>query len=94
MADAFRSDDLTPVLALPMIRPAQAQKHIPHNEALRLLEVLVQAGVAGRSRTAPPEDPPEGARWLVPAGATGDWAGRAGQIAVFLQGALGVSAPR
>jgi len=87
MADAFLSDDLTPVLALPMIRPAQAQKHIPHNEALRLLEVLVQAGVAGRSRTAPPEDPPEGARWLVPAGATGDWAGRAGQIAVFLQGA-------
>lgn len=87
MADAFLSDDLTPVLALPLIRPAQAQKHIPHNEALRLLEVLVQAGVAGRSLTTPPEDPPEGARWLVPAGATGDWAGRAGQIAVFQQGA-------
>ncbi|RRH71175.1 DUF2793 domain-containing protein [Falsigemmobacter faecalis] len=87
MSDLFASDDLTPVLALPMIRPAQAQKHIPHNEALRLLEVLVQAGVASRSESAPPDDPAEGARFLIPAGATGAWDGRGGQIGYFAQGA-------
>lgn len=33
------SDDLSPVLSLPLIQPAQAQKHVTHNEALRLLDV-------------------------------------------------------
>lgn len=93
MSDAFSSDDLTPVLALPLIRPAQAQKHVPHNEALRLLEVLVQAAVAGRSLTAPPAEPAEGDRFLVPAGAGGAWAGRAGQIAFFAQGGWGFLSP-
>jgi hypothetical protein len=34
--------DTTSVLSLPLIQPAQAQKHVPHNEALRVLDAIVQ----------------------------------------------------
>jgi hypothetical protein len=80
------SDDLSPVLSLPLIQPAQAQKHVTHNEALRLLDVLVQPAVQSRSLAAPPAFPAEGARWIVPAGATGPWAGQDGTIALHDQG--------
>lgn len=80
------SDDLSPVLSLPLIQPAQAQKHVTHNEALRLLDVLVQPAVESRSLAAPPAFPAEGARWIVPAGATGPWAGQDGTIALYDQG--------
>jgi hypothetical protein len=66
------SDDLSPVLSLPLIQPAQAQKHVTHNEALRMLDVLVQLAVASRSLTAPPTFPADGARWIVAPGATAD----------------------
>ncbi len=75
--------DQTPILSLPLILPAQAQKHVTHNEALRLLDVLVQLVVADRTLTAPPASPQEGARHIIAAGATGEWAARDGQIAAF-----------
>lgn len=87
------SDD-TPLLSLPLILPAQAQKHVTHNEALRLLDVLVQLAVTDRTRTAPPVAPAEGDRHLVAEGATGDWAGRDGEIAAFWGGAWMYLAPK
>jgi hypothetical protein len=75
------SDDLSPVLSLPLIQPAQAQKHVTHNEALRMLDVLVQPVVASRTTATPPPFPAQGARFIVPAGATGAWAGQDGAIA-------------
>ena len=77
------SDAVSAVLALPLIQPAQAQKHVTHNEALRRLDVLVQLAVADRDRTDPPADPAPGDRHIVPAGATGAWAGRTGAIALW-----------
>lgn len=85
MSEPF-ADELSPILALPLLQAAQEQKHIPHNEALCRLEILVQAVVQSRSLSLPPDSPAEGARFLIPAGAAGDWAGRDGQIAAFLQG--------
>lgn len=79
------SDD-TPILSLPMIMPSQAQKHVTHNEALRLLDVIVQLSVTDRIRTAPPAMPVEGDRHIIAAGATGTWAGRDGQIAALWGG--------
>ena len=79
------SDD-TPLLSLPMILPAQAQKHVTHNEALRLLDIIVQLAVLDRTRSAAPATPAEGDRHLVAAGATGDWAGQSGKIAAFWGG--------
>ncbi|MFN7177797.1 MAG: DUF2793 domain-containing protein, partial [Thermaurantiacus sp.] len=83
MPDPALLPDASPVLGLPYIQPAQAQKHVTHNEALRLLDVAVQLAVADRDRIAPPPDPAMGDRHIVPAGATLDWAGQAGRVALW-----------
>ncbi|MCF4166466.1 DUF2793 domain-containing protein [Zavarzinia compransoris] len=71
----------TPRLAMPYIVQSQAQKEVTHNEALNGLDLLVQAVVLDRDRTAPPEAPAAGQCHIVGPGATGAWAGRDGQLA-------------
>ncbi len=73
-------------LLLPYIAASQAQKHITHNEALRLLDGIVQLSVLDRDLTAPPGSPADGDRYLVAAGATGAWAGWDGSIAMRSDG--------
>tara|TARA_R110002049_G_scaffold117332_2_gene270544 strand:+ start:131294 stop:132373 length:1080 start_codon:yes stop_codon:yes gene_type:complete len=73
----------SPALALPLIAPAQAQKHVTHNEALARLDMLVQPAVADSDRNAPPAVPERGARHLVAGGASGLWAGHAQEIALY-----------
>lgn len=85
--------DLSPILSLPLILPAQAQKHVTHNEALRLLDVMVQLSVADRILTAPPVAPVVGDRHIVAAGASGAWAGQAGKVALFEGAAWAFFAP-
>ena len=86
--------ETSPILALPYIQPAQAQKHVTHNEAVRILDVLVQLVALTRDRTTPPANPAEGDCHLIAAGPTGEWAGRAGMIAVREGGAWQFLAPR
>lgn len=81
------SDD-TPNLSLPLIQPAQAQKHITHNEALERLDALVQLSVEALDATAPPASPAEGQVWAVGTGAAGAWAGQDGTLALFTNGAF------
>ena len=78
----------TPRLSLPVIEAAQAQKHVTHNEALVLLDALVQLTVESRTLAAPPGSPAEGACYIPAAGATGAWSGWDGQIAVYSGGWL------
>jgi hypothetical protein len=73
--------DQTNNLALPYILPSQAQKHVPHNEALQRLDAVVQLAIAAQLQT-PPETPVEGACYLIASTADGEWTGRPGQIAV------------
>jgi hypothetical protein len=86
--------DLTPNLQLPYLIAAQAQKHVTHNEAIRMLDALLQIGVASRVTTAPPTTPADGVRFILPTGATGAWAGAAGRIAAFQDGAWAFFTPR
>ncbi|PXW66023.1 DUF2793 domain-containing protein [Methylobacterium sp. B4] len=87
--------DTTPSLALPLIAAGQAQKHVTHNEALALLDALVQLAVLDKDRTAPPPDPTEGDRYLIAASdPSGAWAGWAGRIARFQDGAWLALRPR
>lgn len=79
--------DDTPILALPLIMPSQAQKHVTHNEAVLLLDALVHLAVTSRNLTAPPVSPAEADRYIVASGATGDWVGQAGRIAMRQDGA-------
>ncbi len=70
-------------LNLPFILPAQAQKHITHNEALIALDVLTQLAVIDRHLPTPPISPGTGDRYIVAAAPTGDWTGHANDIAHF-----------
>ena len=79
--------DATNHLLLPYILAAQAQKHVTHNEALRLLDGLVQLSVLDRDLTVPPGSPTNGDRYIVASGATGDWAGWDLNVALFTDGA-------
>jgi hypothetical protein len=65
-------------LGLPYIQPSQAQKHVTHNEAIRVLDALVQLSVADRDQTAPPGTPIAGDRHIVGPSASADWTGQDG----------------
>jgi hypothetical protein len=86
--------DTTVHLALPFIMAAQAQKHVTHNEALRILDGLVQLSVHDRDLTAPPGSPSDGDRYIVASGATGAWAGWDLNVALWTDGAWLRLAPR
>lgn len=81
-------------LRLPCIEGSQAQKHVTHNEALRILDTLVQLAVKDRDLTAPPEIRYEGDRYIVNAEATGAWAGCEDTIMAWQDGAWQISVPR
>lgn len=72
--------------ALPLVQPAQAQKHVTVNEALARLDALGQLVIQSRSVTAPPPTQSEGLVHAVPAGAVNEWAGQAGKLAVLANG--------
>lgn len=84
----------TPSLGLPYIMPGQAQKHVTHNEALELLDAMVQLAVLERGLSAPPGEPEEGARYIVGAAASGAWEGEEDRIAVFADGGWTFLVPR
>jgi len=68
-------DDYTPRLSLPYLAAGQAQKHVTVNEALGLLDALVQVAVESRTTAAQPLDPDDGEAWVLPAGRSGtEWA--------------------
>ena len=70
-------------LSLPFIDGSQAQKHVTHNEALRILDDAIQIGVLGSTLTVPPSSPVDGDRHIVAAGATGAWAGQDNAVATW-----------
>ncbi len=78
--------DLSANLSLPLIQPSQAQKHVTHNEALMILDAVVQLTVVTQALASPPADPEEGARYIVGTGGTGAWAGQDNALAVFRGG--------
>lgn len=78
--------DQTNKLALPYILPSQAQKHVPHNEALQRLDAVVNLTITAEAAT-PPEMPEEGDCLLVAADPMGIWTDRQNLIAVWQDGA-------
>ena len=84
----------SPRLTLPFIQPAQAQKHVTHNEAVRALDMLVQLSFEDDAQTAPPAAPSEGECYVVPPNGTGAWSGQDSVIAAYLDGAWQFHTPR
>ncbi|MGV8988253.1 MAG: DUF2793 domain-containing protein [Cypionkella sp.] len=73
----------TTLQLLPLIQPAQAQKHVTVNAAIMALDVLVQTSVKSRTLTAPPVLATAGDSYLIANGATGDWLGQDHSVAVY-----------
>lgn len=88
------SEERSARLQLPLMQAGQAQKEIVHNEALTLLDMLVQGQAESAALATPPPTPSEGRCWIVAAGGTGAWAGRDGMVAGWTPGGWRfVSAP-
>ncbi|MGJ8615499.1 MAG: DUF2793 domain-containing protein [Sulfitobacter sp.] len=86
--------DTSPHLSLPYIAPAQAQKHVTHNEALLRLDILTQLRVQAFDATIPPGAPIEGEVYATGLSPTGDWAGQGQSLAAFSHGVWVFIAPQ
>lgn len=84
----------SPMLGLPLLAAAQAQKHVTHNEALLRLDALIHLSVIARNLTGPPAAASDGDRYLVAASPSGAWAGQQGTIALAQGGGWVFLAPR
>lgn len=84
----------SPRLNLPFLQPAQAQKHVTHNEALRQLDTIVQLSVSSMNATSAPGTPATGEAHIVGIGATGDWAGHDGDVATWFDAAWYFQTPK
>jgi len=74
-------------LKLPLMSASQAQKHVTHNEAITMLDLLVGViPVLDRSLTAAPAAS-DGAVYILGGAGTGGWAGySAGDLALMIDG--------
>lgn len=72
----------SPRLDLPYLEPAQAQKHVTHNEALRGLDLLVQLTIEEFEQTSPPALPVVGQVYALGAAPSGDWDGQPNMLAL------------
>jgi Protein of unknown function (DUF2793) len=84
----------TPNLGLPYIEAAQAQKHVTHNESLRMLDALVLLSALDRDLSAPPASPSEGDRYLVKSPGTDAFAGMDDCVAHYIDGGWSFYSPR
>src|SRR3546814_14471192 len=78
---------------LPLLAAAQAQKEVTHNEALTLLDALVQPVVEAGPQNSPPLAPAVGQCWLVGAAPTAEWSESAGTNATLTAGGWRFAAP-
>jgi len=78
--------DRSQILSVPYIQPAQAQKHVTHNEALYVLDAIVQLAVEDVPLSTPPASPAPASRYIVGAVATGAWENKDGSVALFTDG--------
>lgn len=76
----------TTKIGLTLIAAEQSQKHVTMNEALLRLDQLVQQTVINATTTVPPVSPATGDAYIIPAGATGEWAGKSTQVASYING--------
>lgn len=86
--------DLTTRLDLPLIKPSQAQKHVTHNEALLVLDGLVQSVLESTGAETPPSTPVDGKMYALGANPSGDWDGQGGTLALRTEGAWRFIAPQ
>ncbi|MEO0945632.1 MAG: DUF2793 domain-containing protein [Pseudomonadota bacterium] len=73
-------------LELPLLAAGQAQKHVTVNEGFARLDALVQLSLVSVDETVPPALPSDGEAHGIGFGASGDWTGQDGKLALFQNG--------
>lgn len=86
-------DLISPNLKLPYLAPAQAQKHVTHNEALRQLDAIVQLSVSGIMDTLP-ADPENGQRVIFSTNPQEGFTDKPNYLAAFQDGAWAFYPPQ
>lgn len=76
----------SPRLGLPLLAAGQLQKDLWHNEALLRLDLLLGGVLDPALSATPPASPASGRCYRVGAGATGDWSGHDGELALATVG--------
>ena len=92
MSDPILFTDATPRFGLPFLYSGQTQKEAFVNEAIARLDCLLHRNVSGVA-DSPPTVANDGSCWIVGEGASGDWAGLAGQLACRSSGRWLLLAP-
>ncbi len=82
MSEPIAFESATNRFKLPNLFPGQAQKEFFVNEAHAIIDCLLHLLVEAEL-TSPPASPAAGQSWLVGSGATGDWAGSDGFVALY-----------
>lgn len=54
------------------------------NDALRVIDALLQCAVIDTAQTSPPGSPSDGDQYIVASGGTGDWSGKDGHLARYV----------
>jgi uncharacterized protein DUF2793 len=85
MTDPSSFTSATPRFSLPLLFAGQSQKEFYVNEAHALTDALLHPACEGEAAD-PPTTPSEGESWLVAVGASGDWAGEDGHLAMRQSG--------
>ena len=80
-------------LSLPYIMQSQSQKEVTHNQALNILDVLIQAVVLDIAVNTPPGSPTLSDCYIVGSSPTGAWSGKANYIAQAIDGGWYFVAP-
>lgn len=73
-------------LKLPLLISNQSQKEITHNEALTIIDNILQNGIIDKDLTTPPASPNPNDLYIVGTSATGDWADEDGHLAYYDNG--------
>ncbi|AOR78000.1 DUF2793 domain-containing protein [Novosphingobium resinovorum] len=93
MPELLNFTDASPRFALPLLHSGQAHKEAFVNEALLLSDALMHCLVLGEAAT-PPENSLENDAWIVASGATREWSGQDGAVALRRGGGWAFVAPR
>lgn len=73
-------------LKIDLLEQSQAQKEITVNEAIVMLDSLMNKGAVDKDLSTPPASPNSGDLYIVADGSTGDWNGEDGKIALYENG--------
>ena len=84
----------TSQFGMPLLAAAQAQKHVTVNEALSVIDAVAQLRLISASLTEPPVSAIPGETYAVASGATGEWFGEDGKIAIAVNGSWRFVTPK